>query len=210
MKLRLIALASVLAVIGCTTTGTEYDQTIQKAATNQNSGDFVQAEHYHRIAVDQMRAAENVPTKDLALQLSNHASALNQLNRPAEAEVLLLQAADILAQESSVDPFTARAVAANLAQSCELQGRLDEAENLYNQSLDATKSFPDWQKYNGFQYIGLANIYAWRNDEETASRYYLKAELLYQQLHGPNSTSWVRHQKKYRAIWQKIQVGTEP
>ncbi|PLW69959.1 tetratricopeptide repeat protein [Pseudohalioglobus lutimaris] len=201
MKFSLSTLIVSFTLLASACSSVDYHDTIWKAATSQNQGDFASAEQHHGEAVAQMRLHDSVSSDELAVQLSNQASALNLLNRPDEAEVLLLESIDLLRSQETISESDFFTVTVNLARTYELQHRLDEAERLYLQSLKVVSNLPDWpESRNRFVYAGLANVYAWKGEQEPAMRYFKLAEQLYTQDFGADSFWWTMKKDEFLAI----------
>ncbi len=149
---------------------------LQNAYSSQNKGNFVQAERYHRQALEYMKGLEGFPSHEIARQLSNLASSLNHLKKGEEAEKLLYEAQEILKDFPSSDVMQYAVLYGNIAESQRLQGKLKEAEANYQKALFIAEKNEKGDKiFIASDKAGLALIWAQQGKCRQAEIYYKEA-----------------------------------
>jgi tetratricopeptide (TPR) repeat protein len=197
----ILSALSIALLTGCATHATSYVHTIDKAAQYQNQRDFVLAERYHRMALEQMRAESGVSANNLAIQLANLASALNHIRRPDEAETHLREALELQAKQPNPNQSVLAHIYANLGRAEELQGDLESAEHAYTKSMDLAFHYDKWSPSDfGFLMAGLANIYVQRDQLDKADQFHRKARELYEASLGRNSIAWSDRAVEYSKL----------
>ena len=108
----------------------------EQAAIAQNTGDYEEAERFHRMAIDTMGKIPDFPLFQQARMYSNLASVLNLRGNADEALPFLNRAQDLLEQDPPRDFTQASTLHFNLSRTYALTGQLTEAEDEHQQGME--------------------------------------------------------------------------
>jgi tetratricopeptide (TPR) repeat protein len=177
----------------------------QRAVAAQNAGNYEEAERLHRKVVEGMERIPDSPANERARQMSNLASALNLLGRPAEALELLKRAQGLLEKHPSQDPAQDSALHFNLGKSYALQQAWVLAEREYKRGRDILKQAGvSNQLYFFDSDAGLAYVY-WKSGRlHEAKSLYEAALRVVHTLVPPTHPIRVQWEQEYQAVVKEL------
>jgi hypothetical protein len=96
MKPGALCVAALIALSLASCANTVLNERLRAAASNQNAGDYAEAEHYHRIALESMKEMPDISLDVLASQTANLASSIMLQERYDEALAYTTQSVTLI------------------------------------------------------------------------------------------------------------------